>query len=147
MSLFFEDFSSGLRFKSPRPRAVSDEAIRRFAELSGDMNPLHLDDAFAARSPFGERIAHGVLGLSIATGLLHDAGIVAATVVAFAKLEWRFAGPIRVGDALSLELTVLKTKAAGPGVGLVVLDAEVANQKGEVVQKGEWSLMVRRKAA
>ena len=143
--LYFEEFTAGKSFKSPAPRAVTDEMIRGFAELSGDKNPLHLDDAFAARTPFGERIAHGLLGLSVASGLLHDVGIVSGTIVAFARLDWRFAGPVRIGDALSLEMSVLKTKAAGSQAGLVVFDSKVNNQKGEMVQKGEWSLLIKRK--
>ena len=145
-ALFFEEFAPGKNFTSPAPRAVTDDMIRRFAELSGDKNPLHLDDAFAARTPFGERIAHGLLGLSIASGLLHDVGIVSETIVAFARLDWRFSGPIRIGDALSLNMTVLKTKGVSPQAGLVVFDSKVTNQKGEAVQKGEWSLMIKRKA-
>lgn len=146
-TLFFEQFELGQTFKSPAPRPVTDDMIRRFAELSGDKNPLHLDDAFAARTPFGERIAHGLLGLSVASGLLHDAGIVSETIVAFARLDWRFTGPIRIGDTLSLKMTVLKTKAASSQAGLVIFDAAVTNQKGEAVQKGDWSLMVKRKPA
>ena len=144
-ALFFEEFAPGKSFTSPSPRPISHAMIRQFAELSGDKNPLHLDDAFAARTPFGERIAHGLLGLSIASGLLHDVGIVSETIVAFARLDWRFSGPIRIGDALSLKMTVLKTKAVSPQAGLVVFDATVTNQKGDAVQKGDWSLMVKRK--
>ena len=143
--LYFEEFAVGKSFKSPSPRTVTDEMIRDFAELSGDKNPLHLDDAFAARTPFGERIAHGLLGLSLASGLLHDVGIVSGTIVAFARLDWRFAGPVRIGDTLSLEMTVLQTRAVGAQAGLVVFDSKVVNQNGEVVQKGKWSLMVKRK--
>ncbi|MBI3551546.1 MAG: MaoC family dehydratase N-terminal domain-containing protein [Elusimicrobia bacterium] len=145
MSLYFDEFAVGQIYKSPNPRLVSEATINSFAEISGDKNRLHVDEGFAKKTPFGGRIAHGLLGLSIASGLLHDMGIVQESVLAFVGLSWRFKGPARIGDSLNTTMTVTKTRALGKKGGLVVFDAALTNQKGEVLQEGEWSLMVRNK--
>lgn len=145
MSLYFEDFTLGRSFLSPAPRTVSDKTVRDFAEVSGDKNRLHLDEDFARSSPFGGRIAHGLLGLSIASGLLHELGIIAETVVAFAALDWKFKGPILIGDAISMRMAVVKARPHGPDKGLVLLEAELKNQDGKLIQAGSWSLWVKRR--
>ncbi len=145
MSLYFEEFAIGQSYKSPRPRTVTQETITAFAELSGDMNPLHVDVDFAKTTQFGGTIAHGLFGLSLAGGFLHDMGIVAESVIAFATLEWKFKGPVRPGDSLDMTMTVSRTRGLGAKGGLVAFDAALTNQKGETVQEGTWSLMVRKK--
>ena len=147
MSLYFEDFAVGQAHRSSRPRSVSAKTIEAFAELSGDKNRLHLDEAYAAATPFGQRIAHGLLGLSIASGLLHELGIVQESILAFAGLEWRFKGPVRIGDELSFEATVAKLKSMGAKGGVVVLAARLTTQDGRTVQEGTWTLMIRRRPA
>ncbi len=144
-SLYFSDFAVGQAYRSPRPRAVTETVLAQFGEVSGDMNRIHYDEEFAKASPFGGRIAHGLLGLSIASGLLHDLGIVAESVLAFAGLEWKFKGPVRIGDSLSMVMTVARTRALGRRGGLVIFDAVLLNQREETVQEGVWSLMVRPK--
>ncbi|MBI3551383.1 MAG: MaoC family dehydratase N-terminal domain-containing protein [Elusimicrobia bacterium] len=143
--LYFEDFAVGAVFESPRPRAVSAKMIARFGELSGDMNRLHFDETYAAATSFQGRIAHGLLGLSIASGLLHDLEVLRETIMAFRQLEWKFKAPVRIGDSLSLVMEVAQTRPApGPG-GLVRFSAALKNQRGETVQEGVWSLLVRKK--
>ncbi len=144
-SLYFSDFRVGQSFRSPRPRPVPEESLAKFGEVSGDMNRIHFDEAFAQATPFGGRIAHGLLGLSIASGLLHDLGIVRESVLAFAGLEWKFKGPIKIGDSLSMVMTVSRLRALGRRGGLVIFDAVLLNQREETVQEGVWSLMVRPK--
>lgn len=143
-SLCFEDFSPGQVFRSRVSREVSEEAVSRFGELSGDLNPLHFDEGFARKTPFGGRIAHGLLGLSIASGLLHELGIVRDTILAFRNLEWKFKEPVRLGDKISLVAEVARTRPA-PGGGLVLFKACLKNQRDETVQEGFWSLLVRKK--
>ena len=145
MSLYFEEFTPGRSFVGPAPRTVSDKTVRDFAEVSGDKNRLHLDDSFARSSPFGERIAHGLLGLSIASGLLHELGIIAETVVAFAALDWKFKGPILIGDRLSMRMEVVKARPHGPDKGLVILEAQLTNQDGKLIGTGSWSVWVKRR--
>lgn len=144
-SFYFDDFSVGQVFKNPAPRQVQEATINAFAELSGDKNRLHIDADFAKSTPFGQRIAHGLLGLSIASGLLHDMGIIQESVVAFRGLEWRFKAPTLIGDSLNATMTVAKLRGLGAKGGLVVFTAELSNQKGEVLQEGEWTLMVKKK--
>lgn len=143
-SLYFEDLGVGRTFASG-VRPVTDEMIRRFADISGDRHPIHLDDDFASRSPFGERIAHGLLGLAVASGLLDELAFIRQSLVAFAGLEWKFRGPVRIGDALRFELSVVRARGAGPGQGLVVFASRLVNQKGETVQEGTWSLIIRKR--
>ena len=82
MSHYFGDFSIGQIFLSPKPRLITEDLIGQFGEVSGDLNPLHFDESFAKASPFGKKIAHGLLGLSVASGLLHSTGIVRESIVA-----------------------------------------------------------------
>lgn len=143
-SLCFEDLAPGRTFRSAAGREVSEADVARFGELSGDRNRIHFDEAFAAATPFGGRVAHGLLGLSVASGLLHELGILRETTLAFRGLEWRFRAPVRFGDRLSLELEVARARQAREG-GLVVFRARLTNQRGETVQEGDWSLLVRRR--
>ena len=142
-TLFFDDLPVGRTFASGA-RPVTDAMIRDFAAVSGDKHPLHLDDDYAQKSPFGERIAHGLLGLSVASGLLDDLAFIRESLVAFAGLEWKFRGPVRIGDTLRFHLAVVRARGAGPGQGLVVFESRLVNQKGETVQEGTWSLIVRK---
>jgi len=144
-SLSFEDFAVGQTFQSPRPRQVCEESVARFGEISGDLNRLHFDEEYARRTPFKGRIAHGLLGLSIASGILHELGILRETALAFRHLEWKFKGPVRIGDKLWLSLEVVQKKPAGGGGGLIRFRAALTNQRGETVQQGAWSLLVRGK--
>ncbi|MDE3156785.1 MAG: MaoC family dehydratase N-terminal domain-containing protein, partial [Acidobacteriota bacterium] len=97
MGLYFEDFTSGRRFETPG-RLVTDEDIAAFAAVSGDRNPLHVDEAYAKTTAFGGRVAHGALGLAVATGLFSQLGITAGTLVALVGVDWNFRAPIRPGD-------------------------------------------------
>lgn len=145
-SLYFEDLSIGQSFRSPVSAPVTSATIEAFAELSGDKNPIHVDEEFARASPFGRRIAHGLLGLSIASGLLHELGIVERSILAFAGLDWRFKNPVLIGDRLVFEAEVLRLRAMGARGGAAVLDARLKAQDGRVVQEGTWTLMLRRRS-
>ncbi len=142
--LWFEDFRVDDEWTTPA-RDVSDADIRAFAEVSGDRNPLHLDDAYAAGSAFGGRVAHGILGLAVVTGLLNQLRLTAGTLVAFLGLEWRFVGPIRPGDQIRARIRVVAVRPSrDPGRGLVRLAVSARNSRDEVVQEGEFVLLVRR---
>jgi acyl dehydratase len=144
--LGFEQFWPGREFEGGE-RAVSDADIHAFAELSGDLNPLHLDDDYARSTPFGGRIAHGALGIAIATGLLAQRGLTAGTLIALVGVNWRFVAPIRPGDRLSLRLTVSSTRElSGRDGGLVTFAAVLTNQAAVVVQAGELVERVRRRS-
>src|SRR3954471_22046595 len=95
---FFDDIEVGEAYESPG-RTVTETDIVLFAGISGDYNVLHTDAELMKSSIFGERIAHGLLGLSIQSGLLTRAMAPYATL-AFVGLRWKFKGPIKIGDTI-----------------------------------------------
>jgi acyl dehydratase len=141
---FFDDITVGEEFESPS-RTVTETDIVLFAGLSGDYNVLHTDAEFMKQSIFGERIAHGLLGLAIQAGLFTRATQPFATM-AFVGLRWKFKGPIKIGDTIRVRAKVLaKKETSKPDRGVITLDRKVLNQRGEVVQEGETDLMVERR--
>jgi acyl dehydratase len=143
-ALFFEDFQPGLKVISAG-RTVTEHDVAAFAGLSGDFNQIHTDAEFARATPFGQRIAHGLLGLSIASGLAVQTGILGANVIAFREVgEWKFVKPVFLGDTIHVEMEVTTTKAFPRlGGGLVTILADVKNQGGETAMKGTWTVLVR----
>ena len=144
--MFFEDVRLGEEYTSPG-RTVTEADIVIFAGLSGDYNVLHTDAEHMKSSQFGERIAHGLLGLSIQEGLL-DRVIPGQTVGPLAAVKWKFKGPIKIGDTIHVEARVSgKKDGERPGWGVVTVERRVINQRGEVVQEGETDHEVRRRPA
>ena len=102
--LFFEEFQVGQKGISTT-RTVTEHDIMTFAGLSGDFNLIHVDAEFSKTTPFGQRIAHGLLGLSIASGLAVQTGVLGANVMAFREVgEWKFIKPIFIGDTVHVEM-------------------------------------------
>lgn len=146
---FFEDLTVGDKVISPG-RTVTEADIVLFAGLSADYMPLHTDAEFSKDSIFGERVAHGLLGLIIASGLFTrtelSAGIRETTLALLGINSWKFTGPIKIGDTVHVEVEVTeKRETSNPGRGIVTLKRRLVNQRGEVVQEGETPLMLRRK--
>jgi 3-hydroxybutyryl-CoA dehydratase len=140
---YFEEFTVGDKMTS-QGRTITEADIVAFAGLSGDYNPIHTDAEFAKTGMFGERIAHGLLILSIASGLAWQLGFMAGTADAFLSLDCKFAGATKIGDTLRVSAEVAqKRDMPGSGGGMVVFNVEVSNQRDEVVQKGKWSVLVR----
>ncbi|MDW8469673.1 MAG: MaoC/PaaZ C-terminal domain-containing protein [Burkholderiales bacterium] len=144
MPKYLEDFVAGERIETPA-RTVTEADVVAFAGLSGDYNPIHTDAEFAAGTPFGQRIAHGLLGLSIASGLAGRTGMLEGTALAFLAIEdWRFAKPILFGDTVRARITVLEARASSkPGAGVLKRRIELVNQRGEVVQGGTFVTLVK----
>lgn len=141
--LYFEEFEVGWEVTSPG-RTVTETDIVLFAGLSGDYNQLHTDAEFAKGTPFGQRVAHGLLGLAMAEGLVCRLGFIEGTAEAFLSLAWKFKAPIFIGDTISLRAKVTRKKALGRlGGGVVVLDMALVNQRGEKVQEGEWRALIK----
>ena len=142
--LFFEDFEPGQKVTSVG-RTITEHDIATFAGLSGDFNQIHTDAEFARSTPFGQRIAHGLLGLSIASGLAVQTGILGANVIAFREVgEWKFVKPVFIGDTLHVEMEIVQTKAFPRlGGGLVTLSVYVNNQSNETSMKGLWTVLVK----
>jgi len=143
--LYFEEFAVGERFVT-RGRTITEADIVAFAALTGDYNPLHVDAEFGKTTQFGERIAHGMLGASYAVGLIAALGLTEGTVIAIVNMTWDFTAPIRIGDTIHVDQTVIsmrETKRADRGI--IIFEVKLINQRGEVVQKGERVLLVARK--
>jgi len=144
--LTFDEFEPGRRFVTAA-RTVTEADVVNFAGVSGDFNPLHTDACFAAGTPFGGRVAHGMLVAAIATGLANQLGVFEGTTLALVEQLVRYRGPVRLGDTVHLELEVVATKPTADGRrGLVTFGAEVRNQEGHTVIDGHWLLMMRRSA-
>ena len=146
MGFYYEELPEGREFACGE-REIGDAEIAAFAELSGDRNPLHLDEEYARGTAFGGRVAHGALGIAVATGLMAQSGLTAGTLVALLGLDWRFVAPIRPGDRLSLKLRVAARRhLPGRDRGVVKFVAELVNRRGELAQSGEIVELIRRSA-
>ena len=141
----YEDLSVGLAFRSPG-RTITDADLVGFAGLTGDFSELHTSDVYAQASQFGRRVAHGMLGLSYAHGLMWArTGELRETAVAFLGLsDWRFVGPLFVGDTMfvNYRLCELRDSQSRPSQAIATFDVEIVNQHGEVVQRGKKALLV-----
>lgn len=141
--LYFDEFTVGDATESVG-RTITEADVVNFAALSGDWNLIHTDAEYSKAQPFGQRVAHGLLVLSIASGLAVRLGFMEETIVAFRGLEWKFVRPVFIGDTVRLRVTVEETKAmARLGGGLVSFKMEVLNQKDEVVQRGVWEILCK----
>jgi acyl dehydratase len=142
--LYWDEFKLGDVFESAA-RTITEADIVAFASLSGDWNPLHTDAEFAKTTPFGQRIAHGLLGLSVASGLGQAQGIMEGTLLAFLGMEWSFKGPIFIGDTIRQRGTVIeKIESKQAERGVMKWKVEILNQKNEVVQDGIRTVLLRR---
>ncbi len=145
-SLTFDDFEVGRGYLTGS-RVVTQADVEAFAAVSGDVNPLHLDESYAAQSVFGRRIAHGALGLAVATGLLNRRGLTRGTLIAFLGLTWDFVAPLVPGSEVHVALEVSSKRVSRQGDrGVVTLSAELRAGR-EVVQAGELRFLVRRRGA
>jgi 3-hydroxybutyryl-CoA dehydratase len=139
--LLFDDLEVGREWVSPE-RVVTAADVLAFADLTGDRQPIHLDPEFARATPFRRCIAHGLLGLSLGSGLGYQAPPL--RVVAFAGLrEWHFRSPVFVGDAIRLRQRVVAKERRPHGRrGVVTWQVAILNQDGRVVQEGVTVLIV-----
>lgn len=142
---YWDDATEGDECASPSYE-VTEARINTYAELTGDYTPVHIDEAYARTTPFGTRVAHGLLGLSIADGLKTQSEYRFLPGMSLGW-TWDFLLPIRINDWLHVKFRVtgLRASKSRPGWGIVILPSELINQHGEVVQKGEHRLMVPRR--
>ena len=144
--LFFEDFEVGVAHVTAA-RTITEADVTTFAGLSGDYNPLHTDEEFGKATPFGGRIAHGVLTLAVATGLTNQLAIYEGTTIALMELTVRFTGAVKFGDTVHVVLTPTEKKEhKKTDRGFVVFELDVKNQRDETVLAGSWTCLQRRKS-
>jgi acyl dehydratase len=143
--LRYSDLSVGMAFRSPG-RTITDADLVGFAGLTGDYSELHTSDVYAKASQFGRRVAHGLLGLAYAHGLMWPrTGELRETAVAFLGInEWKFVGPIFVGDTIFVNYTLaeLRDSKSRPTQAVAIFDVAVVNQDDKVVQQGKKALLV-----
>ena len=133
MSQYFEDFVLD-SISTSRSRTVTEADIVNFAGLSGDFIELHVSETYAAKGPFGKRIAHGALVFSISTGLTVQTIKIDDTVIAFYGMDkLRFTRPVFIGDTIHVVKKVIAKEQKGADRGVVTFETTVLNQNGETV--------------
>ena len=144
--MYFEEFEIGQQIVSVG-RTVTESDIVNFAGLSADFNEIHTNAIYSEETPFGQRVAHGILGLSIASGLAWQTGVLEGTIIAFREINsWRFSKPVYIGDTLRVVMEIKATKAIPrAGGGTVVIQLDVQNQNEETVMKGSWTVLMSSK--
>ena len=143
--LHFEDVQVGDRWTSGA-RTVTETDIVMFAGLTGDYNPLHVDEEFAKQTFYGQRIAHGLYGAALVAGLGSHAPLMRTE--AFVQIcQWQFLRPLFIGDTVHVETEVVETRETGRRRGTIVWKRSLVNQAGEMVQTGSFeSIVTRRKS-
>jgi acyl dehydratase len=140
----YDDLHVGLSFRSPG-RTITDADLVGFAGLTGDYSELHTSDVYAKASQFGRRVAHGMLGLAYAHGLMWArTGELRPTVIAFLGMsDWRFVAPIFIGDTIFVNyvITEIRDSSSRPTQAIVTFDVEVVDQDGRLLQKGKKAIL------
>jgi len=141
----YEDLHPGMAFRSPG-RTITEADIVAFAGMTGDYSELHTSEVYAQASQFGRRVAHGMLGLAFAHGLMWPrTGELRETAIAFLGIsDWKFVGPIFVGDTIFVDYRIaeLRDSKSKPTQAIATFDVELVNQEGQVLQRGRKSLLV-----
>ena len=123
--------------KASRTQTISDEMIRAFADLTGDTNPVHLDNAYASTTRFGRRIAHGMIGAGLISATLANDLPGPGTVYLSQTLQ--FKAPVYPGDTITVTVEVKSTRPDKP---IVTLSTICTNQENKVVLEGEAVVLV-----
>src|SRR3989337_1865501 len=138
--LTFDQFEIGTCYEA-QGRTVTEADVVTFAGLSGDFNVLHTNAEFGKTTPFGERIAHGMLIAAMATGMSNWTGVFEGTTIALMEQVIQYKGAVKFGDTVHLELKVAEKKETSkPDRGVVVFETRVCNQEGKAVVEGKWTL-------
>jgi acyl dehydratase len=141
----YADLHVGMAFRSPG-RTITDADVVAFAGLTGDYSELHTSDVYAQHSQFGRRVAHGMLGLAYAHGLMWPrTGELRETAIAFLGIsDWRFLGPIFIGDTIFVDYRIaeLRDSRSKPTQAIATFDVDVVNQDGTPVQRGRKALLL-----
>ena len=141
---FFDDYQVGDK-EITRGRTITESDIVLFAAFSGDWYPLHTDVEFAKKSPFGERIAHGMLVLTVASGLMP---LTEMAIIAFYGMDKvRFIGPTKIGDTLHVEAEVMEKTDRDKRSGVVALKQSIRNQRNEEVAVSIVKVLLAKKGA
>tara|TARA_B100000405_G_scaffold154024_1_gene107562 strand:- start:1280 stop:1732 length:453 start_codon:yes stop_codon:yes gene_type:complete len=148
VGMFWEEWEIGAEFQTAS-RTITEADVVNFAGISGDYNPLHIDEEFCKQTQFGTRIAHGPLVYSIAAGLLFQLHLYDDTLIAFLGFDsLKFTLPVKIGDTVRVRVEVLeKRETSKPDRGVMKRLLQVLNQRDEVVQEGVQAFLLKKKSA
>ncbi|MEZ3114607.1 MaoC/PaaZ C-terminal domain-containing protein [Halobaculum sp. MBLA0147] len=141
---YFEEFEEGQTFQSVG-RTVTESDFVMHSAFTGDWTELHTNAEYAADSQFGERVAHGPMTFSLATGFVYRCGFLERRVEAFLGMNYMdIPAPVYEGDTISLAMEVTETKSLSSrdDAGIVVIDTTMTNQDDEVVFEGDMKFMI-----
>jgi acyl dehydratase len=141
---YFEDYEVGETFERRDVRTITDAEVTNFAGVSGDFHPLHMSDEFAAKTPYGERVAHGDLVFVLAEGLVGETNLHS---VSYGHDNLRFVEPVYLGDTLSFHREVIETADYDEQWGRVVYRYTIRNQTDEVVLVDDHITLVEKRPA
>lgn len=129
------DLTIGDKFSTERQ--VTDELVRKFAEVSGDYNPIHLDDEFAKTTRFGKRIAHGMLSGAFISAVLGNE--FKERKIVYLSQTMKFTAPVYIGDTVTAAGTITRIRK---DKGIVTLETVCTNQDGDTLVTGEAIVMI-----
>jgi acyl dehydratase len=146
VGLYWEDWEIGKEYVSAS-RTITEADIVHFAGISGDYNPLHIDEEYCKKTIFGTRIAHGPLVYSIAAGLLFQLHLYDDTLIAFLGFDsLKFTKHVIAGDTITVKISVLeKRETSKPDRGVMKRSLKVYNQNNEMVQDAVQAFLLKRK--
>ncbi len=143
VQIWYEDFIPG-KVLTSAPRTITLDDIDRYADLTGERHPVHMDEAFARKAGFKGRIAHGLFGLALIEGLKAGLGCFEESVVA--SLGWekvRFSAPLAPGDRVHLKLELVeKRPSSKPGRGIAIERGFLVREDGTVVTSGDHTIVL-----
>ena len=130
-------------------KTITEADVALFSAISGDFDPIHVNEDFAQGTFFKKRIAHGLLVLSVASGLFTQCTMnlsIKENLIALMDMKWRFLKPVFIGDTIHLDIEIIEKKETSKDDrGIIVMKRTVLNQNNEAVQQGDVMLMMRRK--
>ncbi len=146
VGLYWEEWEVGKSFTTAA-RTITETDVVNFAGISGDYNPLHINEEYCKNTQFGTRIAHGPLIYAVAAGLLFQLHLYDDTLIAFLGFEsLKFTKPVKINDTIYAKVTVTEvTETSKPDRGVMKRVLQVFNQRDEVVQEGIQAFLVKRK--
>jgi 3-hydroxybutyryl-CoA dehydratase len=145
---YWHDFEVGEVIETSG-RTIESGDVNLFAGLSGDFNPVHVNQVYAEKGMFGQRIGHGLLTLAVTSGQMNQTGVFEGTTIGFLGMDnVRFSSPVRFGDTVLTSATITNTRASNkPGRGVVSMTITTKNQRGETVLTYDQALLMAGKPA
>ena len=140
---YLEDFIIGEEYVSSG-RTITEADVMSFAGLSGDFNPIHVDEEAAKKGMFGTRIAHGALGFIISTGLSNQMGLYEGTAIAFMECTLKYVAPLMIGDTIRVVIVPTEARhSSKPGRGILKQNLKLLNQNDKVIMESDQVIMMK----